>query len=284
MKNLRDYITLTKPRLNSLAVLTTLAGFYMGSVPPLDWALLGFALLGTIGVAAGCGALNQWFEGDVDAQMARTKKRPIPSGRLAASKAFWFGILLSILGSGILWWWVNELSAFLGICALVSYIIFYTPLKKITSLSTVVGAVPGAIPPVMGWAAAQNQIGPEGWTLFFILFFWQMPHFLAIGWIYREDYARAGFPMLAVLDPKGVTTGLMSVAYAAALLPISLLPTHFHMAGRVYFWCALVLGLGFVFYSFQLARDKSVARARGLFWYSISYLPALFLIMVLDKV
>ncbi len=284
MKNLRDYITLTKPRLNSLAILTTLAGFYMGSSSPLDWTLLGFTLLGTTGVAAGCGALNQWFEGDVDGQMNRTKKRPIPAGRLSAPKAFWFGLLLSLLGVGILWWRVNDLAAFLGICALVSYIIFYTPLKKITSLSTVVGAVPGALPPMMGWAAAQNQIGPEGWTLFFILFFWQMPHFLAIGWIYREDYARGGFPMLAVLDPKGVTTGLMSVAYAAALIPITLLPTHFHMAGRLYFWTALVLGIGFVFYSFLLARDKTVGRAKGLFWYSISYLPALFIIMALNKV
>lgn len=283
MKNLRDYITLTKPRLNSLAIVTTLAGFCLGSDHPFGGSLLWWSLLGTTAVAGGCGTLNQWLEAEADSQMARTRKRPLPSGRLKREQAFWFGLGLSILGVAILFYFVNDLTAFLGVAALVSYVVFYTPLKKITSLCTVVGAVPGAIPPLMGWAAAQNRIGPEGWTLFAILFLWQMPHFLAIGWIYRDDYARAGFPMLAVIDPKGETTGLMAIVYAVALLPASLLPTYFHLAGPVYFWVALVLSSTFLFYSCRMAWNRSLSNARGLFWCSITYLPILFLVMVLDK-
>ncbi len=284
MKNFRDFITLTKPRLNSLAILTTLAGFYMGSFPSMNRLNLLFTLLGTTGVAAGCAALNQWSEVAEDSRMGRTKKRPLPSGRISSPQAFWFGIVLSIAGEVILYLEVNPLTAFLGLCALVSYVVFYTPLKKISSLCTVVGAIPGAIPPLMGWAAAQFQLGPQGWVLFWILFLWQMPHFLAIGWIYREDYARAGFPMLAVLDPKGHTTGLMSVFYAMALLPVALLPAYFRMTGPVYFWIALMLGLGFVYYSFLLARHKTVREAKGLFWFSITYLPLLFIVMALNKI
>ncbi len=283
MKNFRDYITLTKPRLNSLAIVTALAGFYLGSTGPLNWALLLGSLLGTTAVAGGCGTLNQWLEAEADSQMTRTRKRPLPSGRLKKDEAFWFGMGLSVMGVSILFFFVNDLTAFLGVAALVSYIVFYTPLKKITSLCTVVGAVPGAIPPLMGWAAAQNHIGPGGWALFAILFLWQMPHFLAIGWMYRDDYARAGFPMLAVIDPQGESTGLMSVVYAVALLPVSLLPSYFHITGKVYFWVALVLSSLFLFYSFRMARQRTDYDARGLFWYSITYLPILFLVMVLDK-
>jgi protoheme IX farnesyltransferase len=215
--------------------------------------------------------------------MRRTQKRPLPSGRISNLKAFWFGLILSVLGVGLLFWKVNDLTALLGLSALVSYVIMYTPLKRVTSLCTVVGAIPGAIPPLMGWAAAQNQIGPGGWMLFSILFLWQMPHFLAIGWIYREDYARAGFPMLSVIDPQGESTGLMAVAYAMALVPVSLLPTYLHLAGPIYFWTALVLSLAFLGYSLALARHKNLRNAKGLFWYSITYLPLLFLVMALDK-
>jgi protoheme IX farnesyltransferase len=282
LKNFRDYITLTKPRLNLEALVTTAAGYYMGSYDPWSFTFL-WTILGATGVAAGCGALNQWFEVEADARMMRTRKRPLPSGRIAGSNAFWFGMALSILGILALYFEVNELTAFLGLAALVSYVIFYTPLKKITSLCTVVGAIPGALPPMMGWAGAQNFVGPQGWTLFLILFFWQMPHFLAIGWMYREDYARAGFPMLAVIDPKGETTGLMTVTYALALLPVSLLPTYLHMAGPVYFWTALGLGCLFLTFSILLAHHKNMYHARGLFWFSITYLPLLFLVMVLNK-
>jgi protoheme IX farnesyltransferase len=283
MKNLRDYITLTKPRLNFLAIVTTLGGFYLASPRPMNITLLLFALLGSTCVAAGCGVLNQWLEADTDARMSRTRKRPLPSGRVEGRNAFWFGIVLSVVGVGVLEFKTNDLTAFLGMCALVSYVILYTPLKKLTSLCTVVGAIPGAIPPLMGWTAAQDAIGPGGWTLFFILFLWQMPHFLAIAWMYREDYARAGFPMLTVLDKHGESTGLMAVAYSMALVPVSLLPTYLGITGAVYFWAALVLSLGFVWTSFLLARHKTLYHARGLFWSSITYLPLLFLIMVLDK-
>lgn len=283
MKNLRDYITLTKPRLNSLAIVTTLAGFYLGSPKPLNWVLLLWSLLGTTAVAGGCGTLNQWLESEADKRMTRTHRRPLPAGRLKREQAFWFGIGLSVVGVAILFYFVNDLTAFLGLAALVSYVVFYTPLKKITSLCTVVGAVPGAIPPMMGWAAAKYGIGPEGWTLFAILFLWQMPHFLAIGWMYRDDYARAGFPMLAVIDPQGESTGLMAVVYAVALLPVSLLPTYFHISGAVYFWVALVLSSTFLFYSCRMAWHRSLYNARGLFWFSITYLPILFLVMVVDK-
>lgn len=283
MKNFRDYITLTKPRLNSLAIVTALAGFYLGSPRPLDWGLLAWALLGTTAVAGGCGTLNQWLEADADSRMARTRKRPLPSGRLTKEQAFWFGAGLSILGTAVLFFLVNDLTAFLGVAALVSYIVLYTPLKRITSLCTVVGAIPGAIPPVMGWAAVTREIGPGGWTLFAILFLWQMPHFLSIGWMYRDDYARAGFPMLAVVDPKGESTGLMAVAYAFALLPVSLLPAYLQMAGHVYFWTALVIGFAFLAYSGVFAFHKTMYHAKGLFWFSITYLPVLFLAMVLDK-
>ena len=283
MKNFRDYITLTKPRLNAEAVFTSLMGFCLGSTRPFHGGLLVVSLLGITAVAAGCGTLNQWFEMETDRQMRRTQKRPLPSGRVKKENAFWFGAALSAAGVLVLYFFVNELTAFLGLAALVSYIVFYTPLKRITSLCTVVGAVPGAIPPVMGWAAAQGKMGPEGWTLFAILFLWQMPHFLAIGWMYRDDYARAGLPMLSVVDPKGGSTGLMAVLYALALLPVSLLPTYFHLAGPVYFWTALVLSLVFIFYSVLLAWHKNLYYARGLFWFSITYLPVLFLVMVLDK-
>ena len=283
MKNLRDYVALTKPRLNFLALATTLAGFYMGSTGPMDKTLLLYTLLGSTAIAAGCGTLNQWLETDTDALMIRTQKRPLPAGRIASRHAFWFGMILSILGVGVLEFKTNDLTALLGLSALVSYVVLYTPLKKITSLCTVVGAIPGAIPPLMGWAAAQNQIGPGGLTLFAILFFWQMPHFLAIAWIYKEDYQRAGFPMLTVIDPGGHSAGLMAAAYAAALIPATLFPYYLHMAGPVYFWSALVLSLAFLWQSILLAGRKTLREAKGLFWMSITYLPLLFIIMVMDK-
>lgn len=284
MQSLRDYITLTKPRLNFLAIFTTFAGFYLGTIGPLQKVPLLWTMLGTTLVAAGCGTLNQWFEIDEDKKMRRTKKRPLAAGRLKGDEAFWYGVGLSIAGLVILYAWVNVLTAFLGACALFSYLVLYTPLKKYSSLCTVVGAIPGAIPPTMGWAAVRNEVGPEGLCLFAILFFWQMPHFLAIGWMYREDYQRAGFPMLSVVDPKGGVTGLMAVAYSFALWPVSLLPTYLHMTGPFYFWSGLLLGFGFLLYSGLLAWKKTLYYARALFWLSITYLPVLFTLMCVNKV
>lgn len=282
MKNLRDYVTLTKPRLNFLALLTTWAGFYLGS-NTVNTGLLLYTLLGSTAIAGGCGALNQWLEEDTDGKMLRTKKRPLPAGRLQSRHAFWFGLALSIFGVIVLEFKVNDLTALLGVCALVSYVVLYTPLKRVTSLNTVVGAVPGAIPPVMGWAAARDQIGPGGWALFAILFLWQMPHFLSIAWMYKDDYARARLPMLTVVDPEGTSAGWMAALYAAALVPGSLVPAYLHLSGMVYFWSALVLSLAFLWQSTRLIRKNDLRAAKGLFWMSITYLPLLFLIMVFDK-
>ena len=281
---LQDFMVLIKFRLNLLALLTTWAGFYLASPFPLDGGLLFFTLAGATVLAAGSGALNQWLEVEQDRQMHRTKKRPLPSGRMGMPLALGVGLFLSALGEFLLFWRVNDLTAFLGLAALVSYVIIYTPLKKVTSLCTLVGAVPGAIPPLMGWTAVRGQIGLEGLVLFFILFLWQMPHFLAIGWIYREDYARAGFPMLSVVDPEGRTTGWMSVIYAAALLPVSLLPYSCKISGLVYFWTALVLSLIFLLFSWNLALRKTMAQARRLFLVSIVYLTLLFAVMMWDRV
>jgi protoheme IX farnesyltransferase len=242
-----------------------------------------YTLLGSTAIAGGCGALNQWLEEDTDARMTRTQKRPLPSGRIQSRHAFWFGLGLSVFGVIVLEFKTNDLTALLGVSALVSYVVLYTPLKKITSLCTVVGAIPGAIPPIMGWAAAQGQIGPGGWSLFAILFLWQMPHFLAIAWMYKDDYARAGLPMLTVIDKDGTSAGWMAALYAAALVPASLLPAYLHISGAVYFWCALVLSLAFLWQSVLLVKNNNLRAAKGLFWMSITYLPILFLVMVFNK-
>lgn len=273
---LRDYLALTKPRLNFLAVLTALAAHRTASVqapPEAGWLDL-FA--GTAAVAAGCGALNQWMEADFDAHMRRTRERPLPSGRITRQKAASFGFLLAASGAAYLAWRVNALSALLGLAALVSYLWFYTPLKKSSSLATLVGAVPGAIPPLMGWAAARGALDTGALALFLILFFWQMPHFLAISWIYREDYRAAGFPLLAARDPGGGLTGRMALLYALALLPVAPWPAALGLAGGFYFWTAWVLGSLYVLFAARLAFRPNPGAARALFAYSIFYVLALF--------
>jgi protoheme IX farnesyltransferase len=280
---LQDFFVLIKLRLNLLALLTTLAGFYLASSGPLEMSLMGFTLLGATAVAAGSGALNQWLEVEQDSKMKRTEHRPLPAGRMGAWQALALGLSLSLLGEWLLFWRVNDLTAYLGLAALISYVAVYTPLKKVTSLCTLVGAVPGALPPLMGWTAVRGSIGLEGWVLFAILFLWQMPHFLAIGWMYRDDYERAGFPMLSVLDREGHSTGWMAVIYSAGLLPVSLLPAVFHLSGLVYFWTALALSLALLSVSFNLAFRKSLKSARWLFLASLVYLTVLFIVMVADR-
>jgi len=280
---LQDFLVLIKLRLNLLALLTTLACFYLASSGPLESSLMFFTLLGATAVAAGSAALNQWLEVEQDSKMKRTQHRPLPAGRMGAWQALVLGLSLSALGEAFLFWRVNDLTGYLGLAALISYVAVYTPLKKITSLSTLVGAVPGALPPLMGWTAVRGTIGVEGWALFAILFLWQMPHFLAIGWMYRDDYERAGFPMLPVLDRGGHATGWMAVIYSAALLPISLLPALFHLSGLVYFWTALGLSLVLIGASLNLALRKSLKSARWLFLTSLVYLTVLFIVMVADR-
>ena len=219
------FANLIKARLTSLVLITTLVGFYCGSTSPVDYWVMLHALLGTALVAWGAAALNQWLEREPDSRMRRTENRPIPSGRLTPDAVLIIGALLSILGLLDLLFWVNKLTAFLGAITLASYLFIYTPLKKVTTLNTLIGAVPGAIPPLMGWTAARNEMSAAGWSLFAILFIWQLPHFMAIAWLYREDYARGGFKMLPIADPDGSKTAAQAVLHSIGLIPVSLFPS-----------------------------------------------------------
>ncbi len=275
---------LVKARLTMLVLLTAMVGFYAGSRGRLDFVLLFHTLLGTALLASGASALNQWIERDLDALMKRTQDRPLPSGRLQPRTVLGFGIVCSVLGVSYLGLVVNALSGLLGAATLLLYVVVYTPLKQVTSLNTVVGAIPGAIPPVMGWAAATGEISGGGWALFAIQFFWQIPHFLAISWLYREDYARAGFKMLAVTDTDGGRTGHQAVSHALGLLAVSLCPFVFRVAGPVYLLGALVLGMMFLWFSVRFARGLRRENARSLFLVSIIYLPLVLGLIVMDKV
>lgn len=275
---------LIKMRLTSLVLLTTLVGFYVGQRGSLDYVLLLHTMLGTALVASGASALNQFLERDLDALMRRTRTRPLPSGRFQPEAVLIFGVVTSALGMLYLAGAVNLLTSFLAGVTLVTYVAIYTPLKRVTTLNTAVGAIPGALPPLMGWTAAQGQVTVEGWALFAILFFWQLPHFLAISWLYREEYERAGFAMLAVYDVEGQRTGRQAVCHTLGLLPISLCPFLFRLAGPIYLLGALALGGAFLFFAVRFSNRLTPLAARKLFYVSILYLPALLGLMVLDKV
>ena len=279
-----DFVTLTKPRLNFLALITTLGGMYLASPAGVPASILIHALIGTALVAGGAAALNQVWERETDGLMRRTQTRPIPAGRLRVTDGAWFGLALSLAGLTELAWRVNLISAAVAAATLVSYVLVYTPLKKRTSLATLIGAVPGALPPVIGWAAASGTISPPALVLFGIVFLWQMPHFLAIAWLYREDYTRAGIPLLPVLEPDGRRTGQQALAYAAALWPVSLLPALVGIAGIPYSLVATVLGLGLIALSAMFARDRTTTTARRLFLYSITYLPLLWAALVINRI
>jgi len=269
-------------------VLTAAAGFYLGSERGVgvgvDLGLLLRTLLGTALVAAGTNAFNQWRERDVDARMHRTRGRPLPSGRITPRAAAAFAGIISVAGVAYLAFAVNLLTAGLAALTLASYVLLYTPLKRTTTLNTLIGAVPGALPIVGGWTAAGGNLGPAVATLFWILFLWQLPHFLALAWIYREDYRRGGLAMLSVQDFDGRHTGWMVLLYATALLPVSLLPTLLGVTGPLYFFGALALGLAYAGASVALTRAVTAPRAWRVFFVSIVYLPALLTLMVLDKV
>jgi protoheme IX farnesyltransferase len=276
----RDFLALTKPRITLLVVLSTLVGFLLGAPSPADPALLAGVLLGTGLVSGAASALNQWAERTEDGLMRRTAGRPLPSGRLGAPQAAWFGVAMALAGCAWLFVLVNPLSSLLAGITAASYLLLYTPLKKRSSLSTVVGAVPGAIPPMIGWAGATGGLSLEAWVLFGIVFFWQMPHFLAIAVLFRQDYARAGFRVLPVLDPDGASTGRHASLYSLALIPVSLLPAVTGLAGPVYFAGALLLGGGMLALSLRLAALPSdIARARSLFRFSLIYLPLAWLLL-----
>jgi protoheme IX farnesyltransferase len=277
------FLELTKPRITQLVLLTAAAGFYLGAGGAVDLLLLVHTLVGTALVAAGTNAFNQLRERELDARMHRTRGRPLPSGRVSPRAAGVFAAVISFAGVVYLAVAVNLLTAGLAALTLASYVLLYTPLKTKTSLNTLIGAVPGALPIVGGWTAAGGALGPAVLALFWILFLWQLPHFLALAWIYREDYRRGGFAMLAVDDPDGRQTGSMALLYAVALVPVSLLPTMLGVTGAWYFFGALLLGVAYTVAAAAMTRAVTTARAWRVFLVSVVYLPALLTLMVLDK-
>jgi len=278
------YADLIKARLTLLVLLTTLVGFYVGWQGQMNYLLMFHALLGTALVASGAAALNQLFEREYDARMRRTASRPLPSGRLQPVTVMLFGGVCALVGTIYLALLVNPLTSVLGAISLVSYLFIYTPLKRLTWLNTAVGAIPGALPPLMGWTAARGNLEGGGWALFAILAFWQMPHFFAIAWLYRDEYAKAGFKMLPAFDPDGSRTGQQSVSHTLGLLPISLCPFLFQLAGPVYLAAALILGFAYFGCAIQFAKRLDTASAKRLFFASIIYLPLLLIALVADKV
>jgi protoheme IX farnesyltransferase len=276
-----DFVELSKPRITLLVLVTAAVG-YLLAAPVFDAAALLLLSAGTLLVAGGASALNQYLERDLDARMERTRNRPIPSGRVRPSDALAFGLAASGVGLALLSA-VNLLTLSLGAAAIGSYVLAYTPLKRVTSLCTVVGAIPGALPPAMGWAAGADSLNAGAFGLFAILFVWQLPHFLAIGWMSRDDYARAGFPMLTVLDEDGRSTARQMVLYAAALLPVTLATGLLVRSGGGYLWGALALGLAFLAFCLVFLRRRSAAAAKSVFLVSILYLPVLLGLLVLDR-
>jgi heme o synthase len=278
-----DFVALTKPRLNLLVLVTTLAGVYLAAPAGVALPLLLHTLLGTALVAGGAAALNQVWERDTDRLMRRTSMRPLPDGRLSVAEGIWFGVLLSLVGIAELAIAVNTLSAAVAALTLASYVFAYTPMKRRSSLSTLVGAVPGALPPVIGWAAVTGSVTLPALVLFGIQFFWQMPHFLAIAWMHRDDYAAAGIPLLPVTEPDGRRTGRQALLYAAALWPVSLMPAVVGLAGAPYSVLATALGFAFIAQTAVFARRRSMVTARRLFLVSIAYLPLLWAALVVDR-
>jgi protoheme IX farnesyltransferase len=274
---------LVKARLTTLVLLTTAVGFYLGESGAINWVLFFNSLAATALVAAGASALNQLLEREYDAKMRRTQSRPLPSGRLQPTTVAIFGGVTSVAGLVYLALAVNLLTSVLGAVTLVSYLFIYTPLKRVTWLNTLIGAVPGALPPLMGWTAARGELSGEGWALFAILFFWQLPHFFAIAWMYRDEYAKAGFKMLSNVDANGRRTAEQSVSNTLALLAVSLCPFVFKMAGITYLVGAIILGAGFLWCAIQFSRQLTLPRAKQLFFASIIYLPLLLALMVWDK-
>lgn len=279
-----DFLELSKPRMNFLVLVTTAVGYYMAVRHSFQWMALLHTLLGTAMTAAAASALNQISERVYDGMMKRTADRPLPARRLAPGEALVFALALMVAGVSYLALMVNVLTAVLGAFTLATYVLLYTPLKRQTTLCTVVGAIPGAIPPVMGCAAVEGRISPDAIALFLVLFLWQMPHFLAIAILYRDDYARAGFKMLPVVDRSLAITGRQIMLYSAAMLPATLLPVVLNMAGLTYLGMAIVLGLAFMSFSMSCAVTGGRTEARRLFIASIVYLPALLAAMMLDKV
>jgi len=278
------YVALTKPDVSLLVLMTTAAGYYMGARGPVDWLNLVHTVFGTMLIAGGTAALNHYIERDSDRHMRRTASRPLPSGVLQPAEALWFGVSLSVAGAVDLWIVAGWLASFLGAITCLSYLLAYTPLKKRTVWATFVGAFPGAVPPMIGWAAATGRLDGGAWLLFLILFFWQFPHFNAIAWMYREDYARAGIRMLSVGDVDGSRTFRQILISAAMLVVISLLPSVLRMTGMLYFFGALLVGTALVQVCVWAAYSKSNARAKWLMHATVLHIPILLALMAYDKI
>lgn len=281
---LADYVTLTKPRLNFLVVASSAAGYYLGApgLPEL-WPMMQ-AVAGTALVAGGAAVLNQVYERDTDALMRRTRMRPLPDGRVSPLDARMYGSALSFSGLALLATRANWMAAALALVTLLVYLAIYTPMKRRTPLATLVGAIPGALPPLIGWTASHGAADLGGWALFAIVFLWQIPHFMAIAWMCRDDYGKAGFPMLPVIEPEGRRAGRQSLIYAAALVPAGLVPTLAGVSGSVYFVVALALGLAMAWLAARFAASRTDRSARALFFGSITYLPLLWIAMVANKI
>jgi protoheme IX farnesyltransferase len=279
-----DFLELTKPRVVLMILVTTSVGFYLGSALILDYLRLVETLLGTALAAGGTLTLNQYLERDSDGLMERTRRRPLPDGRIQPGEALAFGVAVVTLGLALLVWRINDLSALVTLSIVGSYLFIYTPLKRRSSLCGLIGAVPGALPPVIGWTAAQGEIPLEAWVLFGVLFLWQTPHTLAIARLYRDDFARAGIRFLPVVERDGKSMGRQVVGHSLALLAVSLLPTLLHFAGQIYFTAAFLLGAGFLGFGVVLAFSPSEGAARRLLFASLIYLPLLLAVMALDRV
>lgn len=280
---MKEYIELTKPRITWLILMSTGIGYFFGAKSGWQWVTLLHTIIGTGLIASGTAALNQWYEREADGKMRRTMARPLPSGRITANRALWFAVTISLLGFIELTVAVNWLTGLLGLFTLASYLFIYTPLKQRSPHSTTLGAIPGAMPPLIGYAAASGTLTWEAWTLFAILFVWQFPHFYAIAWMYREDYERAGIKMLPVVEPDGVSTSRQILIYMLVLVPISLLPKFFSMVGNVYLFGAFALGLLFLWSGIRISLDRSRQRARSVLLTSVVYLPVLYGLMLLDR-
>ena len=278
------YYELTKPSITFMILISTALGYYMGGNGIVNYIHFFYTILGSCLISSGSGALNHFAEADSDKIMQRTNLRPIPAGLISAENAMLFGIALILSGSAILYWIINPLTCLLALITSLMYLFIYTPLKKLTWLNTSVGAIPGSIPPIGGWAAATGRLAPEAWILFAILFFWQHPHFYAIALMFKDDYKKAGLKMLPVTEPDGSRTNRQIIWHSFLLIPVSVMPVYIGILGMIYFWSAIILGVGYLISGFTLAKQYSVDNARFVLRVSVFYLPILFLTIIIDKI
>ena len=278
------YYELTKPSITFMILISTALGYYMGGNGIVNYIHFFYTILGSCLISSGSGALNHFAEADSDKIMRRTNLRPIPAGLISAENAMLFGIALILSGSAILYWIINPLTCLLALITSLMYLFIYTPLKKLTWLNTSVGAIPGSIPPIGGWVAATGRLDPEAWILFAILFFWQHPHFYAIALMFKDDYKKAGLKMLPVTEPDGSRTNRQIIWHSFLLIPVSVVPVYIGILGMIYFWSAIILGVGYLISGFILAKQYSVDNARFVLRVSVFYLPILFLTIMIDKI